>query len=38
MVIKGQNPHRIPDGGAITFREVSGMTELNGKTVKVKGK
>uniref|UniRef100_A0A5K3EGL9 UBA_e1_C domain-containing protein n=2 Tax=Mesocestoides corti TaxID=53468 RepID=A0A5K3EGL9_MESCO len=36
LVIKGQISHKLPDFCSIVFREVRGMTELNGRTVKVK--
>ncbi|KAH9280853.1 Ubiquitin-like modifier-activating enzyme 6 [Echinococcus granulosus] len=36
LVIRAFEQHKISDGGFITFNEVTGMVELNGKVVQVK--
>ena len=30
--------HGLEDGDHVTFKEINGMTQLNGKTCQVKGK
>ncbi|VDL14357.1 unnamed protein product [Hymenolepis diminuta] len=36
LTVKDSEQHKLADGSYITFHEISGMTELNGMTVRVK--
>ncbi|VDM17019.1 unnamed protein product [Hydatigera taeniaeformis] len=37
LVIRGSDQHKLPDGGLLTFHEVTGMVELNGRIVQAMG-